>query len=315
MDTNNQLKYDQIIEALGGVSEVTQAAATAAEAAATAAAVIVGVANQSVSTVVSSYADIPLATTPNAALYLVLESSGGLFGNQFPAGFYRQVGNPPVWTFIGPNSNGLMANVVVTNFPTEALAKIEDTAGNPLTSTFGSLNVNITNSTPGAATADNQASEITALTVIASNTLNTVSASTAAASLLLAAQTATTDAITEAASLLLAAQTVTATNQHISGTVAISNFPLPITSTTATVLAETVTTTPTLLLGTNLNRKGLAIQNTNQITFIKLDSTVSTALYSYELPKKGILEIENYCGPVTAVTASGSTIVMVTEKV
>jgi hypothetical protein len=64
-----------------------------------------------------------------------------------------------------------------------------------------------------------------------------------------------------------------------------------------------------------LNRKGFAIQNTNQVIYVKLDSTVSTALYSYELPKKGILEIENYCGPVAAVTASGSTIAMVTEKV
>jgi hypothetical protein len=92
------------------------------------------------------------------------------------------------------------------------------------------------------------------------------------------------------------------------------NF-VPTPSTTATVVAETIGTEPVLVLGTNLNRKGFAIQNTNQVIYVKLDSTVSTALYSYELPKKGILEIENYCGPVAAVTASGSTIAMVTEKV
>ena len=86
-------------------------------------------------------------------------------------------------------------------------------------------------------------------------------------------------------------------------------------STTATVVAETVDTTPILLLGTNLNRQGFAVQATNSIVYVKLDVTCSTALYSYELPKKGILEIENYCGPVAAVTASGSTVVMVTEKV
>lgn len=84
---------------------------------------------------------------------------------------------------------------------------------------------------------------------------------------------------------------------------------------TATTTAISVGTSPTVLLSTNANRKGFAVQNTDKVVFIKLDSTVSTGLYSYELPKKGILEIENYCGPVTAVTASGTVNVMVTEKV
>jgi hypothetical protein len=86
-------------------------------------------------------------------------------------------------------------------------------------------------------------------------------------------------------------------------------------STTATVTAIVVTTSPTVLLVTNLARVGFAVQNTTDIVFVKLDSTCSTALYSYELPKKGILEIENYVGPVTAITATGSVTVMVTEKV
>ena len=98
------------------------------------------------------------------------------------------------------------------------------------------------------------------------------------------------------------------------GTVVTGSFT-PATSSTATTIAETVTTASTVLLGTNANRKGFAIQNTNQIVFIKLDSTVALNLYSYELPKKGILEIENYSGPVSAITASGTVIVMVTEKV
>lgn len=220
MDTANELKYDQIIEALGGVVAVTQAAATAAEAAATAAAVIVNVANEQVSEVVSTYTDIPSASSPNSSLYLVLESSGGMFNNQYPAGFYRKVAG--VWTFIGPQAGGAMANVIVTNSPT---VQIEDTTGNALSSTSGSLNVNVTNSTPGAATADNQTTEITALTVIETNTANAVTASTNAANLLLAAQVATTSAVTETAALLLAAQTATAANQPITGTVSISNFP------------------------------------------------------------------------------------------
>src|SRR5665213_736680 len=86
-------------------------------------------------------------------------------------------------------------------------------------------------------------------------------------------------------------------------------------STVATTVADVVGTSSVLLLGTNLNRKGFAIQNTNQIVFIKLDSTAALDLYSYELPKKGILEIENYCGPVSAITSSGTVTVMVTEKV
>ena len=86
-------------------------------------------------------------------------------------------------------------------------------------------------------------------------------------------------------------------------------------STYATVTADPIGTTSVLLLGSNPDRKGFAVQATNQIVFVKLDSVSSTALYSYELPRKGILEVENYCGPVAAVTASGSTIAMVTEKV
>lgn len=85
-------------------------------------------------------------------------------------------------------------------------------------------------------------------------------------------------------------------------------------STTATTIAENIGTTSLTVLGTNLNRKGFAIQATNAIVFVKLDSIVSISLYSYELPKKGILEIENYCGPVSAVGTFGSTVVMVTEK-
>jgi hypothetical protein len=86
-------------------------------------------------------------------------------------------------------------------------------------------------------------------------------------------------------------------------------------SLTATTTAVVVGTSPIALLGTNLNRKGFAVQNTSQIVYVKLDSTASTDLYSYELPRKGILEIENYCGPVSAVTLSGAVTVMVTEKV
>jgi len=101
----------------------------------------------------------------------------------------------------------------------------------------------------------------------------------------------------------------------------VSPDPLPVTGTfsqeksfTATTVAKTVTTVSTSLVLTNAFRKGLVIQATDPI-FVRLDGAVSLALYSYELPKKATLEIENYCGPVTAIKATGSTTVYVTEKI
>ena len=92
-------------------------------------------------------------------------------------------------------------------------------------------------------------------------------------------------------------------------------LPVRQTSRTAFTTAVVVGTTPVVLLATHVERTGFAIQNTDQVVYIKLDSTCSTDLYSYELPKKGILEVEGYLGPVSAVTASGTVTIMVTQKV
>lgn len=86
-------------------------------------------------------------------------------------------------------------------------------------------------------------------------------------------------------------------------------------SATAVTTSVVVTTTPTTLLAANPSRKGFMVQNTSATVFIKLDTTSSTILYSCELPRKGIFEKDNYSGPVTAVTASGSVTVLVTELV
>lgn len=86
-------------------------------------------------------------------------------------------------------------------------------------------------------------------------------------------------------------------------------------ATTATVTMVTVSTSPTLLLGANALRKGFAVQNQQQVVFVKFDVTASTSLYSYELPRRGILEKDNYTGPVTAVVSTGTVDVMVTELV
>jgi hypothetical protein len=97
--------------------------------------------------------------------------------------------------------------------------------------------------------------------------------------------------------------------------------PLPVSGTiapeksfNATTTPITVTTVSISLLGTNANRKGLVIQ-TNGPIFVRLDGTASTSVYSYELTTKAVLEIENYCGPVTAIKNTGSTTVLVTEKI
>jgi hypothetical protein len=92
--------------------------------------------------------------------------------------------------------------------------------------------------------------------------------------------------------------------------------PVPVTldkAFTASTTAVTVTTASTVLFTTNAARKGIIIQTVQPI-FVLLDGSATTSLYSYEVPKKGVVEIENYCGSVTACTASGSTTVLVTEK-
>lgn len=112
--------------------------------------------------------------------------------------------------------------------------------------------------------------------------------------------------------------------QTIDGEVEITNDvgnPIPVAivgtsySSTAVVTSISVTTSPTILLASNPLRKGFIVQNQDTPTFVKLDSTVSLALYSYELPRSGVLEKDNYTGPVTAITTLGSTTVMVTELV
>lgn len=87
-------------------------------------------------------------------------------------------------------------------------------------------------------------------------------------------------------------------------------------ATNAIVTAVSVTTSSTTLLNSNLARKSFIIQNSGSVpVFITLDSASSTALYSVYLPSRGTYEDGGYSGAITAVTASGSITVMVTEKV
>ena len=99
----------------------------------------------------------------------------------------------------------------------------------------------------------------------------------------------------------------------------VSSITIPVSGTftsapafNATTTSVTVTTAAISLIGTNALRKGLLIQ-TNDPIFIRLDGVASLAVYSIEMPKKSLYEIENYCGPVSAIKASSSTVVLVTE--
>ncbi len=86
-------------------------------------------------------------------------------------------------------------------------------------------------------------------------------------------------------------------------------------STAATVTAVTVTTSSTTLLAANLSRKGFVAQCKTSNMYVILGITASSSLYSYYLLKLNALEIDNYTGPVAAVVDTGSTTVLVTEKV
>jgi hypothetical protein len=87
-------------------------------------------------------------------------------------------------------------------------------------------------------------------------------------------------------------------------------------STDANITSVVVGTSSTRLLGMNLNRKGIIIQSKDSPLYIVVGSTsASTTVYSYYVLKLNALEIENFFGPVSAVVASGSASVQVTEKI
>lgn len=71
---------------------------------------------------------------------------------------------------------------------------------------------------------------------------------------------------------------------------------------------------PTPLLGINSNRKGLVIQNTQGIVYVKFGLGCTPYNYSYRLYQSAVLE-QDYQGPITACVQSGTGICMVTEIV
>ena len=84
-------------------------------------------------------------------------------------------------------------------------------------------------------------------------------------------------------------------------------------SNSAVITVVPLTTASTLLLLENPLRKGWIIQADVPI-FLSLTDTASSSVYSYDLPRKAVVEIDWYSGPVAACTVSGTGSARVTEK-
>src|SRR5579864_613340 len=84
----------------------------------------------------------------------------------------------------------------------------------------------------------------------------------------------------------------------------------------ANVTSVTVGTSSTTLIGPNLFRKGLIFQSKDSPIYYILGTTpATTSVYSYYVLKLNSLELENFYGTVSAVVASGTASVQVTEKI
>lgn len=83
----------------------------------------------------------------------------------------------------------------------------------------------------------------------------------------------------------------------------------------ATVNAFTVgATSPVTLLSAKVNRAGFYVYNEGGNLYVLCGpGTVSGSLYSFRLVANEGQPIDNYTGTITAIKASGSSTVMVTE--
>jgi len=78
----------------------------------------------------------------------------------------------------------------------------------------------------------------------------------------------------------------------------------------ATRTARSITSTASIILDSNINRKGVLIQNTTgQDIYLGYDNTLTTSLYSLTIPNGSIYEMPEpiYTGDVYAVSASAVT--------
>ena len=103
-----------------------------------------------------------------------------------------------------------------------------------------------------------------------------------------------------------------ATAVPISGTVAVSNLSDANVG-VATVTNISVGVSSTTLSASNAAKTKVAIYNETGTLYVKLGSTASSTSYSYRLTANAVLELSGYYGLVTAIKASGTTSVLVTE--
>lgn len=99
----------------------------------------------------------------------------------------------------------------------------------------------------------------------------------------------------------------------VDGSVSVSNFPGGSVG-SATVTSASVGAGAAVTLATsNVNRKRLILHNETGTLFVKLGTSASSASYTYRLTANTALEIDLYHGDVTAIKASGTSDVLVTE--
>lgn len=101
-------------------------------------------------------------------------------------------------------------------------------------------------------------------------------------------------------------------SQTVNGTVNVGNFPGGSVA-VATVSRVAVSTTVATLAASNPNRKSLLIHNEQGTLYVKFGSGATSIDYTLLLTQKGLVEITNYTGEVTAIKDNGTTSAQVTE--
>jgi hypothetical protein len=99
-----------------------------------------------------------------------------------------------------------------------------------------------------------------------------------------------------------------ATPVPISGTVTVGAVP-----TIATVTNVSVGTSSTTLSASNAAKTRVHVYNETGTLYVKFGTTASSSSYSVRLTANTAFEIVGYAGLVTAIKASGTTAVLVTE--
>ena len=99
----------------------------------------------------------------------------------------------------------------------------------------------------------------------------------------------------------------------VTGSVSVSNFPGAAVSTATVTNTSVGSGAAVTLAASNAARVKLIVVNEAGTLFVKLGTVASSTSYSYRLVAGTNLEITSYTGTVTAIKASGTSAVLVTE--